>query len=422
MPGSSASEAFDVVICGAGPGGSTAALCLHNSGLRVALLDQADFPRDKICGDALSGKVKSVLRHIDPALATSLGELPEKIGCYGIRFFSPDRSLLDIPFRSDLSALTEAPGFVSRRIDFDNFLLQEAIKGGNIHWFPRHPVRHLIHQDDHLEIHAGGKIFRAGVVLGADGAHSVVAKELGLRNLDKRYHSAGVRAYVRGVTGFAEPAFIELHYLRDLLPGYFWIFPLPNGAANVGLGMLSSDLAKKPVSLRKKLEEIMATHPDIAPRFSGATLEGPVQGFGLPLGGRKLPISGNRCLLLGDAASLIDPFTGEGIGNAMVSGRIAARLIRNLPADSQFSAADLRPYDDEVYQKLGPELRVSYGMQRLVRFPWLFDFFAHKAAGNPSLRLLLTMMFESVDLRKTLTQPGFYWRLLVGGNKTAAPR
>ncbi len=422
MPGSSGSDAFDVVICGAGPGGSTAALCLKNTGLKVALLDQADFPRDKICGDALSGKVKSVLRHIDPNLAAALGSLPEKIGCYGIRFFSPDRSLLDIPFRSDLSTLAEAPGFVSRRIDFDHFLLQEALKGGQIQWFPHHPVRHLIHKEDYLEVHAGGSVFRARIVLGADGAHSVVAKELGLRNMDKRYHSAGVRAYVRGVNGFADPAFIELHYLRDLLPGYFWIFPLPNGAANVGLGMLSSDLAKKPLSLRKKLEEIIATHPDIAPRFAGATLEGPVQGFGLPLGSRKLPISANRCLLLGDAASLIDPFTGEGIGNAMVSGRIAARLIQRLPEESRFSAEDLRPYDEEIYQKLGPELRVSHGMQRLVRFPWLFDFFAHKAASNSSLRLLLTMMFESVDLRKTLTRPGFYWRLLVGGKKVGAQR
>lgn len=418
MPGSSLPEKTDVIICGAGPAGASAALSLANSGLSVVLLDKASFPRDKICGDALSGKVVSVAKYIDPQLLEEFYDFEEKIGSYGIRFLSPSGIQLDIPFKSDISALSHPPGFVSKRIDFDNFLVNKAIACNHVKWFPDCGVKQVITNDEGVTVKAGDKIFKGKVVIGADGAHSVVSKDAGLRNISKRHHSAGVRAYVKGVNGFHDQNFIELHFLKDLLPGYFWVFPLPNGAANVGLGMLSSDLAKRPeLNLRKRLLEILKTHPEISPRFKGAEIEGKVMGFGLPLGSRKLPISSNRILLTGDAASLIDPFSGEGIGNAMVSGRLAAKHIIELYPEGRFDSETMKAYDKAVYNKLGPELRVSHMMQKLVNYPWLFDFVAKKGNRNPSVKALMTMMFESVDLRKELTRPGFYGSLLFGSRK-----
>lgn len=418
MPGSSLPEKADVIICGAGPAGTSAALSLQGSGLRVALLDKASFPRDKICGDALSGKVVSVAKYIDSGLLEDFYNFDEKIGSYGIRFLSPSGIQLDIPFKADLSGLIHPPGFVSRRIDFDNFLVNKAISCDHVKWFPDSGVTKVLPTDEGITVEAGGRSFTGKVVIGADGAHSVVAKDSGLRNISKRHHSAGVRAYVQGVHGFHDQNFIELHFLKDLLPGYFWVFPLPNGAANVGLGMLSSDLAKRPeLNLRKRLLEIIRKHPEISPRFQNAEIEGKVMGFGLPLGSRTLPISSNRVLLTGDAASLIDPFSGEGIGNAMISGRMAAKHIIDLFPKDQFNARTLEAYDKAIYNKLGPELRVSHLMQKLVNYPWLFDFVAKKGNRNPSVKALMTMMFESVDLRKELTRPGFYWSLLFGSKQ-----
>ncbi|MDP5170820.1 MAG: geranylgeranyl reductase family protein [Bacteroidia bacterium] len=417
MPGFSTPDRYDLIICGAGPGGSAAALTLKSSGLRIALLDKTDFPRDKICGDALSGKVVSVLRYIDPALVDALHQFEPKTGCYGIRFFSPARECLDIPFKKNLDELEYAPGFVTKRIDFDHFLHQQCLASEHVDWFPHHPVKLVEVHEDGVKVYAGDRVFEGAVVIGADGAHSVVNKSLGLRNIDKHHHSAGVRAYVTGVTGFHERQFIELHFLKDLLPGYFWIFPLPNGGANVGLGMLSSDLAKTKVNLREKLEEIIHSHPEITGRFENARIEGPIMGFGLPLGSRRLPISSSRCMLVGDAASLIDPFTGEGIGNAMISGRVAAQTLLLLLEKGDFSTAAFQAYDEAIYKKVGQELRISKAMQNLVNYPWLFDFFARKANRNASLQLLLTMMFESLDLRKELIRPSFYWNLLFGGSR-----
>lgn len=418
MPGSSHPEKADVIICGAGPAGTSAALTLANSGLSVALLDKASFPRDKICGDALSGKVVSVAKHIAPQLLEEFYDFEEKIGSFGIRFLSPSGIQLDIPFKSDLSTLSHPPGFVSKRIDFDNFLVNKAIACDHVKWFPNCGVSKVQHDEGGVTVEAGGRQFRGKVVIGADGAHSVVSKDCGLRNISKRHHSAGVRAYVTGVNGFHDQNFIELHFLKDLLPGYFWVFPLPNGGANVGLGMLSSDLSKRPeLNLRKRLLEILETHPEISPRFKNTEIDGKVMGFGLPLGSRKLPISTNRVLLTGDAASLIDPFSGEGIGNAMVSGRLAAKHIIDLAPKGNFDAEVMKAYDKTVYNKLGPELRVSAMMQKLVNYPWLFDFVAKKGSRNPSVKALMTMMFESIDLRKELTRPGFYGSLLFGSKK-----
>ncbi|GAB4417127.1 MAG: geranylgeranyl reductase family protein [Bacteroidia bacterium] len=408
----------DVIILGAGPAGSTCALNLQEQGLRVLLLDKATFPRDKICGDALSGKVISVLRYSAPAAAEALHAFEATQGSWGIRFVAPGREVLDIPFRSTQTQ-AHPPGYVSRRIDFDHFLLQQLRPHPGFRLIEGFRAQHIEEIPGGIRVSDGRQICEAPLLVGADGAHSLAAKYLHPGGIDRAHHSAGVRAYYRGVTGFHPQAFIELHFIRELLPGYFWVFPLPGGAANVGLGMLSGDMEGQRINLRERLLKIVATHPDIAPRFRQAQLEGPVQGFGLPLGSQQRPLSGRRILLTGDAGALIDPFSGEGIGNAMISGRLAAQQIATCFETADYSDEALRRYDEAVYRKLGSELRLSYHMQRLVRYPWLFDFVARKANRNDALRTMFTMMFENLDMRKELSRPGFYWRLLFGGRAAA---
>lgn len=118
---------------------------------------------------------------------------------------------------------------------------------------------------------------------------------------------------------------MEIHLLKGYMPGYFWIFPLPDNTYNTGFGMVTSAIKEKKINLRKTLLNIIHSDKQIQKRFTNAVaLETPI-GYGLPTGSRKVPISGERFLLAGDAASLIDPATGEGIGNAMLSGIIAGK-------------------------------------------------------------------------------------------------
>jgi flavin-dependent dehydrogenase len=232
--------------------------------------------------------------------------------------------------------------------------------------------------------------------------------------MEPAHHCAGLRAYYTGVRELHPQNFIELHFLPDFLPGYLWIFPLPDGAANVGVGMLTSEVSRQRINLRERLHELLTTHPKLRERFAGAKAEGPVRGFGLPLGSKRRSLSGDAYLLLGDAGSLIDPFSGEGIGHAMISGRHAADWATRALAADNTSAAFLKGYDAAVYRRLGKELRLSYGMQRLLRWPSLFSFVANRAARNPALAETLSAMFLDLDLRERLRQPSFYLRLLAG--------
>ena len=120
-------------------------------------------------------------------------------------------------------------------------------------------------------------------------------------------------------------------------------------------------------------------------------------------------------MLLGDAGSLIDPFSGEGISHAMVSGRHAAIWAAQAVAKADFSPGFLKNYDKAVYNRLGQELRLSRVMQRLLNFPSLFNIVANRAVNNPTLAETLSAMFMDLDLRERLRQPSFYFKLLFGG-------
>jgi flavin-dependent dehydrogenase len=125
----------------------------------------------------------------------------------------------------------------------------------------------------------------------------------------------------------------------------------------VGLGMLSSEVSKRKVDLKKALHDIIESKPELQVRFKDATPLEKSQGFGLPIGSKKRALSGDRFLLLGDAASLIDPFTGEGIGNALRSGRIAAGHIVKSFDNLNFSASFHKGYDNTLPQNVE---RVAY--------------------------------------------------------------
>lgn len=404
---------YDIAIVGAGPGGATCALALAQSGLKVAIADKAVFPRDKICGDALSGKVLSVLRHLSPSTLEKLHHFPPKIGSWGIRFVAPNEKILDIPFKAVKATSSEyAPGYITKRIDFDDFLFQQIPPETAI--FQNHPISAISRENGNFLLKSGKDNLRATLIIGADGAQSIVTKTLGNIPVEKKHYSAGIRSYYRGVTGFHPENFIELHFINDLLPGYFWIFPLPDGQANVGLGMLSSDVKKYRVNLKEKLHHLITQHPIISQRFAHAVPVGEVKGFGLPLGSKKRRISGEGFMLTGDAASLIDPFSGEGIGNAMLSGKIAASHAIQCFEAGDFSAQFMEAYDAAVYAKIWSELKLSHNMQKLVNFPWLFNFIAKKANSNSAVQTMLTMMFDDLNIRKELSKPSFYWKLIAG--------
>ena len=222
-----------------------------------------------------------------------------------------------------------------------------------------------------------------------------------------------VRSYYKGVTGFDSNHFIEIHFLPDVLPGYFWIFPLSNDRANVGVGMPSKWIRKKGINLRELLLHTIQNHPAIRHRFETASLEGKIQGWGLPIYTKRGPVSGDRFLLTGDAAHLIDPFSGEGIGNALFSGMTAATALEKALALQQYDAAFFKThYDEPLFKGIGDELKISSVLQHLYRFPRVLNFLANKVHQKPSRIQVISKMFADIELRKQLQKPSFYTKLL----------
>jgi len=409
----------DVLIVGAGPAGATTSLFLERQGVEHCVIDQSSFPRDKICGDALSGKVLDVLARLDPALVDEMEAMAQEfLPCYGITFVAPNGTELSIPFRTKIANRQTAAGFISPRLDFDAYLVSK-IRPERLHTACRMvAIRSANAQgpqgyhEVEVEQQGRGHTIRARYLLGCEGERSLVAKQLAGYVKQKEHYCAALRAYYTGITGCHPDNYIELHFLKDILPGYLWIFPLSNGRFNVGIGMASHQIARRKVNLKAAFDRAIEEIPALKERFRHAEALSPLQGWGLPLGSKRFPLSGDGFLLVGDAGSLIDPFTGEGIGNAMKAGYHAANYLALSLKKGRRDAEWLRGYDQLVYRDLGGELQIGKTLQRLTNYPRLFNLVVGKAARNTELKHLITSMFDDISLRKKLKNPLFYLRLL----------
>lgn len=401
---------YDVVIVGAGPGGSGTALHLKGSGLKIALLDKQKFPRDKICGDGVSGKSSTILKEL--GLFDEMFKLNHGPG-YGVWMSGPNGVDLIVDSRNE-NPNAKPHGAVVRRMDFDNFLFQNAKKVEGVDAYEQMTVFDLIKEGDRyigvLAKDTSGNIheFRAKIIVGADGAASVVANKLGVAFRDPDHYVSAVRCYYDGVEGMREV--IEIHFVEEALPGYFWIFPLEGKKANVGIGMLDRDMRGRNVNLAQLLEKLINENPKFKDRFKNAKRITNITGWTLPLGSKRRKPYFNGVILVGDAAALIDPLTGEGIGNALLSSKLAAQTIRKAFEVNDFSEKTLKMYDDLLKEKLDPELQTMYRIQRLGSIKWLLKHFFNRVNKKRELRELITSTIVSEDTlkyKRQLTDPIF---------------
>ncbi len=408
-----------IVIVGAGPAGCSSSMFLSQKKIPHLILDKSAFPRDKICGDALSGKVVEVLKKYDEKIIHRMaGDSTNFLGSWGVKFVAPNGKALDIPFKKNTSLEPHAPGFISRRTHFDNFMVNQLdpdfaqlISEAEVISIEKEKHKNTLNYKSNEKEES----LDFDIIVGCDGDRSIVEKTFVNGAMEPEHYCAGIRAYYSNVSGLHPQNFIELHFLDELLPGYFWIFPLGDGTCNVGAGMLSASVGKRKVNLKAQMLKAIAENPNINYRFSNATLEGKISGWGLPLGSKKRSLSGNNYLLTGDAASLIDPFTGEGIGNALYSGYFAARAIKKGIDTGDFSAAFFAAnYDVPVYERLWSELKLSHTLQKLSKYNKLFNFVVNRAERSETLRDTISCMFEDLDLRAQFRNPGFWWKMIRG--------
>jgi menaquinone-9 beta-reductase len=361
-------ETCDIAIVGAGPGGCACALALHGSGLRVVLIDKELFPRDKICGDGIPELAFKAMDSIKPEWGLAMRQFEDKTVISSSRVFAPNGKAITIDWVLSI--------YNSKRLNFDNFLLQLVRSETETIILEEKRLQQITPGNDNVYCEfQDGSSLRANIIIGCDGANSIVRKQL--VKFDQRNDISGtaVRAYYQGIEGIKTNT-NEFHFFKNF-PGYLWIFPLENGCANVGVGILRGVRSKNKmaVNLHDSLNTLLKT-ADIAPRFEKARLIDDIKGFGLPLFTQKRNISGNRFMLCGDAATLIDPLWGHGIDHAMWSGLFAAKQAIMCFRSSDFTSSFMKQYDVMLYKKIGPGLAIKkFILQHINSFIGLIIFF-----------------------------------------------
>jgi geranylgeranyl reductase family protein len=328
-------EEYDLAVVGAGPAGAVAALAARRAGARVLLLDRADFPRDKPCGDGIAAHTLDVLAGLGITGAVD-GYAPVT----ALRLVGPGGGAVARP-------LPRAAYTVPRTV-FDARLVDAAVGAGAT--LIRHTVR-TVHEDARAVLLDDR--FRARVVIGADGAGSVVRRALGHPVNPAGHLAFAIRGYSTAPHDATEQLIVTT---RARWPAYAWVFPIGDGRANVGYGEV---LRGAPLSRSYLLDRLDDLLPGTCPTG--------VRAHHLPLSTRRPPPGRGRILLAGDALSLINPFTGEGIFYAVLSGALAG------------AAAALGPdrvaarYATALRARLGRHLRHSSLANRLSRRPRVVD-------------------------------------------------
>ena len=401
---------YDAIIVGAGPAGSSAAIYCNKLGLNTLLLDKSIFPRDKICGDALSGKSVKILEELD--LLQDLDKLNGAI-VNRIIFGNPNHSECELHLNKSLNKRHISHGFVIPRKIFDNYLFKKASDVSNV--VSGFNVEDLIYNKSQVigvkgkSINGEQKKYFGNIVLGADGPYSIVSRKSGLYNSDMNYTAVGLRCYYENVEDLTDQ--IELHYVNETIPGYFWIFPAGNKKANIGVGLLKSRAKKKKYNLQQIMKQVINSK-NFKYRFKNSNALEKPKGWNLPFGNTKRGNHGNGFLLLGDAAGLVDPFTGEGIGNAMESGKIAADIVLKAKKLNNFSNQILSEYDKVLWEYLGSELKTSTLLLKLAHYRILLNFVIDRASRNKNIKNMISGMLANEVPKTELSNPMFYLKTL----------
>jgi geranylgeranyl reductase family protein len=392
-------------VVGAGPAGATTALFAARAGLDVLLIDRRRFPRDKICGDAIARKSLGVLRELGIDFDAAIREPVSRAV-----LSSPAGHQIDV----DLATRDEpAPHLVCRREIFDDVLVRaarsrlEVWENASVTGLVRDgmKVRGVVCRRDGVDHEV-----RAAMVVGADGYDSVVARRLGIYRHDPRWYVA-TRGYYRGLD--VAPQTVEVHFVKETLPGFLWIFPTGDGVANVGLGLVHRDLKRRRVRLRDVHEAVLKL-PRFRERFQRAERIGDVHGWNLPTPDFTRSLAGDGFMLAGDAAGLVDPFSGEGIGNAVVSGKIAAQTTEEILRGASFEL-----YAPRVHAAVDAnEVKLHYRLRELARHARLIDVLVGRAAAHPDVLGWIRTMTAGSDTaatKRTLLSPLTYARLWLRG-------
>ncbi len=328
---------------------------LHAAGLDVVVIDKAQFPRDKCCGDGLTTGALRLLENLgfDPTA------VPSWRVCNDVWLRSPSGREMSMPLPHGMGQFAA----IAPRVELDNALVKHARARG-VKVTEGHGFSSLATHDDHLQVDIEDQEpLRCNYLIAADGMWSPVRKSLGLSSTGYLGEWHAFRQYARNVTGPARER-LYVFFEKDLLPGYAWSFPLPDNRVNIGFGILRGGTYT--VQDMNKLWPELLARPHIRQALgTEAVFEDRHTAWPIPARVTRATLGVGRVLFVGDAACVTDALTGEGIGQALLSGVLAARAI--IDSGSQEPSVAQSMYKRSTRQHFFADHRMSVFLGYVMR-------------------------------------------------------
>jgi flavin-dependent dehydrogenase len=394
----------EAIVVGGGPAGSTLAAALAQSGHCVLLLDKAAFPRHKPCSDYVNAGGRKIL--------AGMGVLDEamRAGAHridGMIVHAPDGNRFTADF-ARAEPGQAALGFSRRCLDQ---LLLDRAKAAGVTVCERAHVRDLIRDGERIvgvEATIDGALnqIRAPLIVGADGRHSVVARSLGLDAPLRWPRKTGLAAHYRDVPGL--DGYGQMHVGHGVYAG---LAPIEHGMANLTIVLPDRSVEDRSGSVEELFADALQRLPALAHTLEGAERVDGIRGVG-SMGHRARRTTGNSVLLIGDAASFLDPFPGEGIYEALKAAQLAAPVASAALRSGDTSAEALAPYQIARRRAFTAKRQVCWIVQGFVNAPPLMNYVTDRLARRDELGLTLSGVLGNLRPAGQALSPLYLARLL----------
>lgn len=356
----------DVLVIGAGPAGCAAAISLARAGRSVVMIDKATFPRDKCCGDGLT---TLALRELE-ALGLRPSAVPSWKAVEGAWIRSPSGREVHVPLPTDGVFAATTP-----RRELDAALVHLATDAGaKVHDGSSFEAIRQLGSTVEVDVEGVGTI-EARYAIAADGMWSPTRKALGEGEAGYLGEWHAFRQYGRNVTGVAAER-LYVWFEPELLPGYVWSFPLPDRRVNIGFG-IQRDGVRRVQDMKQHWDELLRRQHIVEALGAGFELEDRHTAWPIPARIDRAALTSGRVCFVGDAAMAADTMTGEGIGQALLTGRVAAESI--LAGGALDAGAVTGGYRSAVHHHLVADHKMSALLGRVL---------SHRRGARGAIRIL----------------------------------
>ena len=404
----------DVCIIGAGPAGAAASITLSKAGIEHFLVDAAIFPRHKSCGDIFTSGALRAMNDLDPSILQELIENDQVNKIDNTHTFPPNGKPIRIDYLP-LDGKANSPGCYSvSRFDYDILFLKRIENLGFATIQQDCRVIKIEEQSDGIQLLTEtGETILAKLVIVATGSNNNILKQLGLSH-PKGGSAIGIRAHFEGVDCKKHDS--ELYLDPTIMPGGLYITPLPEGKFNVNLVVSMDKVAAEKLNLKEKFESFIQNNLILRSKFSKATRLGNFEGSMLFLGLNQKKITGNRFMVVGDSGGLIDFFTGNGIPQALLSGKMAALKAIQAIENQDFSKEFLLGFEVDLYKKLNKNYTAEKYIFPLLHKKMFSGYvlkFLNYLSRRPQTNNMLRDLLYQKDPGKMVRNPKFLYKLLI---------